>query len=163
VSAPRITAIDPAELGPASPLLLLNNAHAAETSLLSPERMTQLSRDSFLACHVGDEAFLLAFDQSADYDSPNFRWFQGQFDRFVYIDRIVVGPKSRGRGLARSLYQTLFARAAAAGHNRVACEVNIAPPNPASDAFHAAMGFAPVGSAILANGKTVRYLVRLLP
>jgi predicted GNAT superfamily acetyltransferase len=163
VGAPSITAIDPAELGPASSLLLLNNAHAEETSFLSPERMTQLVRDSFIACRVGDEAFLLAFDQSADYDSPNFRWFQGQFERFVYIDRVVVRPQSRGRGLARSLYQALFADGAAAGQTRVTCEVNINPPNPTSDAFHAAMGFAPVGSAVLANGKTVRYLVRPLP
>jgi predicted GNAT superfamily acetyltransferase len=37
------------------------------------------------------------------------------------------------------------------------------PPNPASDAFHAALGFAEVGSARLFDGmKTVRYLARPL-
>jgi len=37
------------------------------------------------------------------------------------------------------------------------------PPNPASDAFHAAHGFSEVGrSAIHGGSKTVRYLSRAL-
>jgi uncharacterized protein len=44
----------------------------------------------------------------------------------------------------------------------VGCEINLLPPNPASDAFHARMGFVEVGAAQLANGKTVRYLERAL-
>lgn len=35
------------------------------------------------------------------------------------------------------------------------------PPNPASDAFHAALGFEPVGSAGVGS-KTVRYFARTL-
>ena len=42
------------------------------------------------------------------------------------------------------------------------CEVNSDPPNPASDVFHAAMGFSVTGEALLDNGKTVRYMARLL-
>jgi hypothetical protein len=45
----------------------------------------------------------------------------------------------------------------------VVCEVNADPPNPASDAFHAALGFAAVGSAANhGGGKTVRYFCREL-
>ncbi len=44
------------------------------------------------------EALLLAFDQAADYDSPNFLWFRERFPRFVYVDRIVVAGEARGRG-----------------------------------------------------------------
>jgi predicted GNAT superfamily acetyltransferase len=45
----------------------------------------------------------------------------------------------------------------------VVCEVNSEPPNPASDAFHAAMGFTEVGRATIHQGrKTVRYLTREL-
>jgi predicted GNAT superfamily acetyltransferase len=49
-------------------------------------------------------------------------------------------------------------------HNTgIVCEVNLDPPNPASDAFHAALGFAEVGTAVIDNGdKTVRYLSRRL-
>ena len=69
----------------------------------------------------------------------------------------------RKRGLARQLYEDLFRRAAAAGHGLVVCEVNSEPPNPASDAFHAAFGFAEVGHAAIQGGaKTVRYLARPL-
>ena len=117
-----------------------------------------------MACRVGAaDALLLAFDQGADYENPNFQWFHDRFDRFVYIDRVVVAPEKRGRGLAQALYGALFQRAARAGHERVVCEINWEPPNPASDAFHAAQGFAQVGLAVLPGaGKTVRYFSRSL-
>lgn len=70
----------------------------------------------------------------------------------------MTAPAARGRGLARLLYGALITRARAAGHERIVCEVNADPPNPASDAFHRAFGFAPVGTAPLENGKTVSYL-----
>ena len=92
-------------------------------------------------------------------DSPNFIWFRARYPRFVYVDRIVVAPSARGRGCARRLYDDLFEHTARAGHDRVVCEVNKTPPNPASDAFHAALGFVEVGSASVHGGsRTVRYL-----
>lgn len=145
-------------------LVALNNAHAAELSFLDADRMAELIGRAFLACRIGEaDALLLAFDQAVDYDSPNFLWFRARYDRFVYVDRIVVAGAARGRGLARAIYGFLFDRARAAGHERIVCEVNADPPNPASDAFHAALGFVEVGSAILpASGKTVRYFAKAL-
>jgi uncharacterized protein len=70
----------------------------------------------------------------------------------VYIDRIIASSEARGQGFARCLYQELFAAARQAGHMRVVCEVNIDPPNPASEAFHALMGFAGVGKASIFDG-----------
>ena len=146
----------------AQALLALNNAHAVELSWLEPPRLAHLVGEAFLAERIGQaEALLLAFDQDADYDSPNFLWFRERFPRFVYVDRIVVAAEARGRGHARRLYQTLFERARAAGHERVVCEVNSNPPNPASDAFHADLGFTVVGTGELHGGeKTVTYLAR---
>lgn len=146
-------------------ILALNNAHATELSWLEPARLATLVERAFFVRSLDNgDAFLLAFDQDADYDSPNFLWFRARFSRFVYVDRIVVAPAARGRGLARTLYEELFARARAAAHDRIVCEVNSQPPNPASVAFHAALGFREVGVAKLAGGaKTVRYLERLLP
>jgi hypothetical protein len=143
-------------------LLALNNAHAQELSWLESAGLAHLVGQSFLARRIGRvDAFLLAFDQDADYDSPNFRWFRARYARFVYVDRIVVALSARGRDLARLLYRELFAEAARAGHSSVVCEVNSEPPNPASDAFHAALGFSEVGRASIHNGsKTVRYLRR---
>ena len=114
-------------------------------------------------CLPDASALLIAFDQDADYESPNFQWFRARRPRFVYVDRIVVADSRRGRGVAGHLYRDLFARAGAAGHDRIVCEVNLDPPNPGSDAFHARMGFAEVGRpALEPGGKTVRYYERPL-
>lgn len=155
-----IELLDPTD--PAGLALALNNAHAIELSWLDAGRLAQLTRRAFYARRIGDiDAFLLAFDQDADYDSPNFLWFRSRYARFVYVDRIAVAPKARGRGYARRLYDDLFAEARRAGHDQVVCEVNTEPPNPASDAFHLAMGFEDVGAAVIHGGaKAVRYLRR---
>jgi predicted GNAT superfamily acetyltransferase len=144
-------------------VLALNNAHATELSWLEPDELGHLVAEAFSARNVGDcDAFLIAFDQDADYRSPNFLWFRERYPRFVYVDRIVVAPTARGRGLARKLYEDLFARATAAGHHLITCEVNAQPPNPASDAFHTALGFKVVGSGAMSESKTVRYFARNL-
>ncbi|WP_374413438.1 GNAT family N-acetyltransferase [Novosphingobium colocasiae] len=160
----RITAADlAARPALANALLALNNAHAQELSLLDEHRLRGMIAMAFHAAATSDgSALLIAFDQSADYDSPNFMWLRERLERFVYVDRVVVAASARGRGLARAFYADLFEQARAAGHDRVVCEVNLDPPNPASDAFHASLGFAEIGSATLPNAKTVRYLERLL-
>jgi uncharacterized protein len=145
-------------------LLALNNDHAEALSPLSAERLRHLVAQAFAAWRIGHaDALLIAFDQDADYDSPNFLWFRSRFARFVYVDRIVVAAPARGRGHARRLYADLFAAAEHAGHERIVCEVNAIPPNPESDAFHAALGFSAVGTGSLHGGrKAVRYLARRL-
>jgi hypothetical protein len=141
----------------------LNAAHAEQTSPLTPVALSDMCRAAFAAWALEDgAAFLIAFDEGADYASANFRWFRDRYDRFVYVDRIVVAADRRGAGVARQLYQALFEAARASGRARIACEVNRVPPNPGSDAFHARMGFVPVGEGRPAPGKTVRYLVRSL-
>ena len=142
-------------------LLALNNAHATELSHLALARFRALLDAAWLALAAEDcSALLLAFDQGAVYDSPNSLWFRERWPRFAYVDRVVVAPESRGRGIARALYAAVLARAAAGGLERVCCEVNLDPPNPASDAFHATLGFAEVGRTTLPSGKAVRYLKR---
>ena len=145
-------------------ILALNNAHARELSWLEPERLDHLVGQAFLVLRAGAaDAFLMTFDQDAGYDSENFLWFRARYPRFVYVDRVVVADRARGRGLARRLYEALFDKARAVGHTLVTCEVNADPPTPASDAFHAALGFGEVGQAVLRGGdKTVRYFAREL-
>jgi len=145
--------------------LTLNNAHAKETSLLSAASLETLIGMAFYARGIdqGASAFLIAFDQDAAYDNPNFNWFKQRRDTFVYIVRIIVADSMRGQGIARRLYQDLFAEALKAGQQRVVCEVNLDPPNPASDAFHESMDFVEVGQATIRNGaKTVRYFEKIL-
>jgi hypothetical protein len=159
------TAADVAQTAPLGAAVLgLNNAHAQDLSWLEPEKLRHITAHAFLARRIGDvDAFIIALDQDAGYDSPNFLWFRDRYPRFIYVDRVVVTPAARGRGYARLLYDDLFDRAAEAGHTRVVCEVNSRPPNPRSDAFHAALGFHEVGKAsIHDDSKSVRYLVRRL-
>jgi predicted GNAT superfamily acetyltransferase len=146
-------------------MLALNNAHAGETSWLDEAGIGALLEMAFYARGIdrGATALLLALDQNAPYRNPNLEWFKASRESFVYIDRIIVAGAARGLGIARLLYEDLFAAALRAGHDRVVCEVNLDPPNPASDAFHKRMGFSEVGQAILYGGeKTVRYFEKML-
>ena len=145
-------------------LLALNNAHAVETSFLTADALAALIATSFRTRIIRPAgALLIALDQTAAYDNPNFSWFHHRNPRFVYIDRVIVAGHAQGRGLARALYADLCAAAKAAGHSILCCEINSQPPNPASDAFHAALGFAEVGRAELpGRNKTVRYLTLAL-
>jgi uncharacterized protein len=146
--------------------LALNNAHAAELSLLDGSSLGALLNGAFYARCVGSiEAVLIALDQTHPaYASPNYLWFKARYPRFIYVDRIVTAEAARGKGHAKRLYADLFEKASASGHDLIVCEVNSDPPNPASDRFHAALGFEEVGAAEIHGGaKTVRYLALKLP
>lgn len=116
----------------------------------------------FRGVYINDEpaAFLLALNEAADYDSLNFLWFRARYPRFVYIDRIVVGPDHRRAGLGASLYADLLAWAR--GRTPLlACEVNLRPANRPSLRFHEKLGFSPVGTQETDDGrKTVSLMVR---
>ena len=142
----------------------LNQANGRELSFMEAAHFEALlSRARFARVLDPEAAFLLAFDQPPTTDSPNFAWVRQHYPEALYIDRIAVAPHARRQGVARRLYEDLFQEAAAQGFPQIACEINADPPNPASDAFHAALGFKPVGEARLeGRGKTVRYyLVRI--
>jgi len=154
----RSRPIDDADL---DHLLILNNAHAIETSLLDRAKLERMIGMAFLARTIpGRQALLIAFDQAAAHDSVNFRWFRDRYPRFIYSDRIIVAAPARGTGVARALYSELFAASRTAGHDTVAAEINSTPPNPGSDAFHAALGFVEVGKGSPYAGKHVRYLMK---
>jgi hypothetical protein len=144
-------------------VLALNATLETELSPLTRQGLVALVGTALHARVVEPQAgFLIALDQDAAYASPNFRWLRERLARFVYVDRLAIARTARGQGLAAALYDDLFATARAAGWRQVACEVNLEPPNPASDAFHARLGFLEIGRAKLGNGKTVRYLSRSL-
>jgi predicted GNAT superfamily acetyltransferase len=147
-------------------VLRLNALHESETSPLDDAKLRAMAAAACFAEVVpegdGVAAFLIAFDPAADYGSQNFLWLRARLRRFVYVDRVVVAASARRRGLAAALYAELFRRALAAGHATAACEVNLDPPNPASDRFHARLGFGEIGRATV-GAKTVRYLARPLP
>jgi predicted GNAT superfamily acetyltransferase len=140
-------------------LLELNAESVRYLSPLTREKLEQIHAEA--AFHrVVDQAgsivaFLLALREGCGCDSPNYRWFAARFDGFLYVDRIVVSRGSQGAGLGRLLYTDLFAFARKAGVTRITCEFDVEPPNEASRRFHAAFGFAEVGTQRLAGGKVV--------
>jgi hypothetical protein len=164
----RYTNEDVCDLGPAdyAGVLALNNANAQETSVLNETTLAAIMDLAFYTRGVerGATAFLIGLDHLAAYDNENFAWLKAARDSFVYVDRVIVAESARGKGIARLLYEDLFAKARVAGHVRVVCEVNVEPPNAASVAFHEALGFVPIGEAtILGGAKRVRYFEKPLP
>jgi hypothetical protein len=140
-------------------IVALNAASVAVLSPMDGTRLQDLVRDAAM-CRVVDHAgsvnaFLLAFREGARYDSPNYRWFQARYMRFLYVDRVVVDARCRGAGLGHALYTDVFAEARLGGVPIVTCEFDLQPPNPASARFHARQGFAEVGRQTLPGGKVV--------
>lgn len=145
-------------------LVALNNAHREELSELTPEELHQLIKDAWRVRVIGDGlALIVAFDQEIARDSENYQWFAERFRRFVYIDRVVVAPSARRRGLGRRLYEDVIQAARDADHTVVCAEVNVDPPNAASHRLHESTGFTAVGDAEIAGGtKKVRYYIHEL-
>ncbi|KZL20510.1 hypothetical protein PsAD2_01442 [Pseudovibrio axinellae] len=69
----------------------LNEEHALELSPLSPDGFSELIEKAIYVRVAGHEAGLLvAYDQSGEYFSINFKWFCSKYDNFLYVDRIVI-------------------------------------------------------------------------
>jgi predicted GNAT superfamily acetyltransferase len=156
-------AVRPIEPGELAAILALNNAHSVELGHIDIVKLGRLVSIAAVAIAMGPagkpDAFLVAFDHALPAQGPNHAWFLARHPRFLYVDRVCVHPLARKRGLARALYAFVLAEAARRGTPVVCCEVNSDPPNPLSDAFHAALGFREVGRAFLSDrGKSVRYL-----
>ncbi|MEM1092882.1 MAG: GNAT family N-acetyltransferase [Pseudomonadota bacterium] len=125
-----------------------NNDATPAVNHLEIERLEQLYGYSALlriAELDGTPAgFLLAMTADSDYDSVNYRWFQQQYEQFVYIDRVVIAPGFRRKGVGRVLYADIqsFTEQNAP---LLTCEVNLKPSNPGSVLFHSTYGFHEVG------------------
>lgn len=141
-------------------LLALNNAEAERVNALTADALEGLLSRAFAARMTADgTAFLIAFDHATPPQGPNHAWFTARESYFAYIDRVVVAPASRGKGLARALYEDLARIALAEQTNLLTCEVNLDPPNPESIAFHEKLGFTACGEAVdRRNGKRVQYM-----
>ncbi len=140
-------------------VLALNQSFVTVLSPLDRQRLAHLAGQAAVYRVVEREgqilAFLLAMREGADYDSPNYRWFAVRHHCFLYIDRVVVAAQAQGAGLGELLYRDAHAHARAGQVPSLACEFDIVPPNPASERFHARLGFREVGRQTLDGGKQV--------
>jgi len=148
----------------ADAVLDLNQSNLDGVGPLDPDRQRWLvsMADQVLVADDGGTlaGFAFVFGPRSDYDSSNYRWFVERMDDFGYLDRIVVAPTHRRRGIAGRLYDA--AEEMARHRGRLVCEVYVEPPNTPSLAFHAARGYREVGRLRQVNGKTCTMLAKEL-
>lgn len=155
-------------------ILELNQAHVPEVSSLTEASLTALLLE---ACFVrvievdqepegrSLQGFLLGLDHTAhSYQSKNYAYFRQRYKGagFVYVDRIVIAPPAKRLGAGTRLYEAFADFGSESGAVAMAAEVNTAPDNPPSHAFHQRLGFCPVGEGRFGDNKAVRYYERLL-
>jgi uncharacterized protein len=138
-------------------ILRLNEESVHFLSPLSLPRLQSLhaEADYHRVLEIDDEivGFLLAFREGTQYDSTNYRWFVNQYEKFLYIDRVVVSTQHQGRGIGNKLYDDIFTYARSSDAIRITCEFDIEPPNEASQRFHQRYGFSEVGTQATSDGK----------
>ncbi|WP_409433346.1 GNAT family N-acetyltransferase [Litorimonas sp. RW-G-Af-16] len=106
---------------------------------------------------------LLGYGHDVDYDHKNLQWLRPRFDRFYYIDRIIIDIAAHGKGLASQLYADFEQEARARDLPRLVCEVNTKPNNSRSHAFHLRQGFEAIGDVDYPDaGATLRYYEKRL-
>ncbi len=135
-------------------ILKLNEENVEVLSPMNEERLKKFvgAAELLLVAEVDGTlaAFLIALREGLDfYDSENYRWFSKQYERFLYVDRIVIDEPYRGMGLGRMLYQKIFNHAAATDVPSVTAEIDTIPYNETSLKFHEAMGFVEVGMQMI--------------
>jgi predicted GNAT superfamily acetyltransferase len=145
-------------------LLALNLASVRELSELNEERLQAIlsfAHRSLVVESAGEVvAFALVIAPGSAYDSRNYRWFGDRFERFLYLDRVVVADGQRRRGIATRLYDAM--EDIAASFERMVCDVNVRPPNDASLAFHGARGYVEVGRLAHGSEKVVALMSKEL-
>jgi len=95
--------------------------------------------------------FLIAVSHDSSHDSSNFLWFRERFEKFLYIDRIVIASARRSVGVGRVFYGDVQSFAEAR-YPHLAAEVFIENDNHPALIFHGSFGFREVGQHVMAPG-----------
>jgi len=126
-------------------ILVLNEKSVQVLSPIDKGKLLRLIEISALSVVVEEAnqvvGFLLAFSNDAQYESINYQWFNQNYERFLYIDRIVISEQFRGKGIASKLYQYVLDWAVAHCSPSIFAEIDVMPRNEASLLFHQKFGF----------------------
>jgi uncharacterized protein len=144
--------------------LTLNNAAAPAVNPHTPESWRDLLAMADRSWVVEDAGvlcgLLVTFGPGSAYESSNYRWIDERYGEYRYVDRIIIAPSHKRRGLGLELYGILERHAELVNASRLLCEVNVEPPNPQSIDFHLSSGWRPVEDRRHGPGKVVRYFER---
>ncbi len=147
-------------------ILALNAASTPAVGEMALQTYRDIAAQAYrvLIAEAGGEpaGFLILIRPGSSYPSDNYGWFEEQFDRHLYIDRIAISERAKGQGVGRALYDAALKLAAELGEERLTAEVNEDPPNPQSMAFHEKLGFRHLLSRMSRSGKVVAMLERPL-
>ncbi len=145
-------------------VLALNNAAGESILPMDAGQLGRLYRhaDYFKVAEADGHlaGFLVALRDGSEHTSSNFRWFREHCERFVYIDRVVVGDLHRRHGLGRLLYCDVQSYAEVRSP-QLACEVFLEPRDDISVLFHGTFGFREVGQQVMPeSGRRVSLLLK---
>jgi len=92
--------------------------------------------------------FIFLYDEKTEYDSLNYLYFKNKYQKFLYVDRIIIAAEHQKKGYGQQLYDYVIDT-----HNPdiFCCEVNIIPPNRQSLSFHQIYGFKEIGQQTIYN------------
>jgi len=88
--------------------------------------------------------FIICFRENSAYGSENYKFFNKNKKKFIYIDRVVVKDGYRRMGFGTKFYKYLD-KVASEQLLPICCEVNSIPRNEISMNFHINNGFKEVG------------------
>lgn len=149
----------------AEAVLALNQTNLDAVGALDEARLARLVGLADQVLVADDDGavagFVVLLAPDSAYDSPNYRWFADRGAPFYYLDRVVVTPPHRRRGIGAALYDAAEERATRYG--QLTLEVYAVPPNEGSLAFHTARGYVEVGRLAQDNGKIAAMLAKSLP
>ena len=107
----KICDVRPSTINELPQILELNKAAVPAVNLLNTQQVRNLfSQAKYFRSLLLDQdviGFLIALAPGATYESPNYRWFELHYDRFLYVDRIVIDPSHQGNGFGRMFYDKL--------------------------------------------------------
>jgi len=123
-------------------ILKINAEFVHWLSPLDQDDLTKLLNLSHYTRQIDNAAgVLIGYAHDVEYDHKNLRWLRPRFDKFFYIDRIIIDASAQGKGYGRILYEDFEAEARRRDLQRLVCEVNTKPDNPGSHRFHERFGF----------------------
>lgn len=105
---------------------------------------------SYIQCSTNSMpvGFIFLYDEKTEYDSLNYLYFKSRYQKFLYVDRIIIAGEHQKKGYGQQLYDFVIDT-----HNPdiFCCEVNITPPNRQSLSFHHKYGFKEIGQQNVYN------------